>query len=957
MEQFVANQRWVSETEAELGLGTVIAVDHRVVTVLFRASDEQRCYATDNAPLTRVRFAIGDTVESCEGWHLTITSVEEMDHLLIYIGVREDGQLCRLPEVALSDHIQFSKPQERLFTGQIDSSKRFKMRYDTLQLRAKQAVSEVHGLCGARAALIPHQIYIAHEVATRYAPRVLLADEVGLGKTIEAGLILHHQLQTGRINRALIIVPESLCFQWLVEMLRRFNLSFSLFDEERCESSESDENPFMDEQLVLCSLPFLLDSPERKEQVLDGEWDMLIVDEAHHLGWSEDKVSDEYQLIDELSQEIKAILLLTATPEQLGVASHFARLRLLDPNRFYSLEQFIKEEAEYAPVAEAADALVADEPLSADAKAVLLEKLGETYRDSIELLCEKSTENESQQQARQQLLDALLDRHGTGRVLFRNTRKTVSGFPERVVHGYPLDLPEAYHDAVNDESVMVRLHPEMLHQFNVVPKKWWAFDPRVDWLCEKLEEFSGEKILLICAQAQTVLELEEALRHKSGERVAVFHEGMSIVQRDRAGAYFADMEEGAQILLCSEIGSEGRNFQFAHHLILFDLPLNPDLLEQRIGRLDRIGQTSTIQIHVPYFEDTAQAILFEWYHQGLSAFTHTCPAGHAVFEQTQELLVDALLSLDEAKTAILLQETLHTHQDLNEALQKGRDHLLELSACRSEQAGELVDEINLSAESLALQGYMERAFAQFGIETENQSAQCYVARHGNHMHISGLAGLLEEGTTVTYHRQTALSREDTQFLTWEHPMVLDAMDHIVNGERGNTAILVIDGSEIEGKSSLLLETLFVVESPAPKSLQLTRYLPPEMVRVLLDHVGNDLSAELDHQTINESKLKKKIAKTTLKQIVKSQRDVVLERVKDAEKIAELALPEIKAAALEKAEQALGAEIQRLQQLREVNSNIREEEVEHLKEKMVHLKQHIETASLKLDALRVVLVSR
>ena len=81
----------------------------------------------------------------------------------------------------------------------------------------------------------------------------------------------------------------------------------------------------------------------------------------------------------------------------------------------------------------------------------------------------------------------------------------------------------------------------------------------------------------------------------------MFHEHMEIVERDRAAAYFAARENGSQLLLCSEIGSEGRNFQFAHHLMLFDLPLEPDLLEQRIGRLDRIGQTRVIQLHVPYF--------------------------------------------------------------------------------------------------------------------------------------------------------------------------------------------------------------------------------------------------------------------------------------------------------------------------------------------------------------------
>ena len=90
------------------------------------------------------------------------------------------------------------------------------------------------------------------------------------------------------------------------------------------------------------------------------------------------------------------------------------------------------------------------------------------------------------------------------------------------------------------------------------------------------------------------------MKQKHGIRATLFHEGMSLIERDRAAAWFADPEEGAQVLICSEIGSEGRNFQFAHHLVLFDLPSNPDLLEQRIGRLDRIGQNAVIKIHVPY---------------------------------------------------------------------------------------------------------------------------------------------------------------------------------------------------------------------------------------------------------------------------------------------------------------------------------------------------------------------
>ena len=109
----------------------------------------------------------------------------------------------------------------------------------------------------------------------------------------------------------------------------------------------------------------------------------------------------------------------------------------------------------------------------------------------------------------------------------------------------------------------------------------------------------GAKALLICRSQRKVLALAAALQEVISAKVALFHEGLPLVQRDRNAAWFAE-PDGAQLLLSSEIGSEGRNFQFAHHLILLDLPLNPALLEQRIGRLDRIGQGADVHIHVPY---------------------------------------------------------------------------------------------------------------------------------------------------------------------------------------------------------------------------------------------------------------------------------------------------------------------------------------------------------------------
>ena len=230
---FHVGQRWISESEPELGLGSVRRVTARTVTVAFVASDETREYALDNAPLKRVRFRVGDTIKNRENAPLVVQSIREEGGLIFY---HSDG--CKLCETEMSDSISFSKPEERLFAGQVDAPEIFDLRMVALRQQHRRRKSKVRGFVGGRIDLIPHQLYIASEVAGRLVPRVLLADEVGLGKTIEACLILHRLILTGRAQRILILLPESLVHQWFVELLRRFNLWFHIFDEERCEAKD-----------------------------------------------------------------------------------------------------------------------------------------------------------------------------------------------------------------------------------------------------------------------------------------------------------------------------------------------------------------------------------------------------------------------------------------------------------------------------------------------------------------------------------------------------------------------------------------------------------------------------------------------------------------------------------------------------------------------------------------------
>ncbi|MCF5853133.1 MULTISPECIES: RNA polymerase-associated protein RapA [Aeromonas] len=951
---FALGQRWISDTETDLGLGTVVAVEGRMVTLLFPATGENRMYAKEEAPVTRVSFNVGDQIASHEDWTMTVDEVQEKDGLLIYVGVRTDNdEPVVLKEVFLNNFIKFNKPQDRLFAGQIDRMSRFTLRYEALVNQHKRRRNPTRGLAGGRVSLIPHQLYIAHEVGHRYAPRVLLADEVGLGKTIEAGMIIHQQLLSGRAHRVLILLPETLQHQWLVEMLRRFNLHFSLFDEERCIEAFADaENPFETEQLVICSLDFLRKKRRRFEQVLEAEWDLLVVDEAHHLEWSEEAPSRAYEMVEALAEQVPGVLLLTATPDQLGHQSHFARLRLLDPERFYDYEAFLAEEQAYGQVASAAQELLDGETLSDEARQILASQL-----EGLDL---------SDAAARQQAVAKLLDQHGTGRVLFRNSRANIQGFPERHLNVYPMPLPEQYKTAIkvmgmmggNGGDLQTRalryLYPEKIfQQFEGDNATWTQFDPRVEWLLELLLSARQQKVLVICSEAATAIALEEALRTREGIRGAVFHEGMSILERDKASAYFAQQEGGAQVLLCSEIGSEGRNFQFASHLVLFDLPLNPDLLEQRIGRLDRIGQQNTVEIHVPYLEGTAQRALQLWYHDGLDAFEQTCPTARPVFEAVREELFELLAANtgDQAALDALLVKTRELHEPLKARLEQGRDRLLEIHSSGGEAAKQLVEKLAAEDDDTGMISFALKMFDEIGVNQDDRGENALVLMPGDHMLVPSFPGLPQDGMTITFDRTTALSRDDMSFLSWDHPMMRGGIDLILGSEIGATSVALLKNKALP-VGSILLELIFVAESAAHP--QLYRFMPPTPIRLLMDKNGNNLGEKVAFDAFNRQLTP--VNRHLGSKLVTASQPVIHGLIGQGQAIAE----ELKAGIVDKARaqmaQTLQQDLDRLEALKAVNPNVRDSELEYLRNLQAELHHLIDQTQLKLDAIRFIVVT-
>ena len=871
MEKITAGQRWMSEPEPELGLGVVRAVAPGKVKLWFSAAEATRIYAWPGAPLVRVQFGPGERVV-WQGGSGLVEAVGSVEGVRWY---RVDGVVVREPE--LSGTMSRRGPLDRLASGKLDANEGFELRREALFRRARWQRSAVRGFAGARMELIAHQLGIAAEVSGRLRPRVLLADEVGLGKTIEACLILHRLHLTGRADRVLILVPEPLVHQWFVELLRRFNLRFSIFDEERCEAIEGgpegeEANPFLDSQLVLCPLGLLADDARRGRQAVAAGWDLLIVDEAHRL--SGEGGAGGYAVVEQLAAEVPGVLLLSGTPQQAGQEGHFARLRLLDPARHGSFAGFCEETRGYGALAEQVAALAAgDDPDKASRMAMLL------------------------------------DQCGIGRVMFRNVRKALGGFPGRELHAVP--LPGAGEDL------------------------------RVKWLAGLLRATGQEKLLLICRERDRAEALREALLQEIEVKAGVFHEGLTLLQRDRQAAWFSE-EDGARLLLCSEIGSEGRNFQFARHLVLYDLPEDPELLEQRIGRLDRIGQRGTIHLHLPYVPGTAEEVLQRWYAEGLGAFAGPVSGVSQMAAETARLRRRVMAQPSPAGMEELVGETLAVRERVTAELSHGYDRLLQWQTRGSGAAEEMVRRIGEADRDQAQENFWVKLLEALGMQMEELRPHRWMLQAGS-PETESLPELPLEGLCGTFDRKDALEREDIAFLSLDHPLLRGALDLLLGGDKGSAACAVLHGLPEPG---LILEICYVVECPAPAALHADRFLPALPVRVVVDHKGRDRSGD---ETLIRAKATESDPATTRTACAAVRQ---LNLASAAEALATVQRDLLVESALKKMHRTLGAETARMLALAARGGHVSGAEVAALHAQRDALESVLRHARLRVDALRI-----
>ncbi|HOS40496.1 MAG TPA: RNA polymerase-associated protein RapA [Spirochaetota bacterium] len=931
MGAFTVGQRWISEMELELGLGTVRAVRARTVEMHFAASDCTRVYAVATAPLRRAAFMAGDTVRPRGGAPFEVKAVSEEAGLRVYHG---DAIDCA--ESDLDDAISFTTPRIRLFGKLFDHDRDFRIRYRALSLQRRIVQSPVRGFLGGRISLIPHQLYVTHAVAERAVPRVLLSDEIGLGKTIEACLVLQRLLLCRRIDRVLILVPQSLVHQWFAELLRRFNLVFKIYNRDYQKSvraSDRRRNPFHEDQRFIAAVEFVAADATARAMCAEAGWDVVVVDEAHHLV----EGGPEYSLVDSLGAASPGLVLLTATPEQFGRRSHFARMRLLDPARYHDYERFDREEERYYAISRIANMVMHGEVPDDEALSVLGPGAA---RISAELRAGVAAADEA---ARQRFIGDLVDRYGTGRAIFRNTREGMTGFPERRVRLVPLAGAEAVQKNMTDEFAADIADGAIAidHDF--------SGDPRCAWLGDFLKEHPDRKALLLCRTREKAVAIEKFLQRRGHADIALFHEDLPLLVRDQNAAWFA-MARGARLLISSEIGSEGRNFQFAHDLILFDLPTDPELLEQRIGRLDRIGQGATIDIHVPFVIGSEYEVLARWYHEGADAFATIVPGAYELYQRFGEAIVSVAQRRDHGALAALVPETRAFCAEIAERLRNGRDRLLELNSFDPAAAERLLGEIRDIERDGELEAFMLDIFEHFNIVAEPLSDRTHRLRLDLMTTDEfPLPVIGRDDLRVTFSRESALRNEDLEFLTWDHPMVTGVLDIVLGRERGNCAL---GAWHDPSTPELLLEAVFVVECVAPRRLHVDRFLPPRPIRVVVNNANRDrtdaITVDLCERNVEHYADMEVLDDDDVK-------NVLLPRmIARCVQIAEEGVAGIVAAGLSALDSTLATDLERMRALGTINTNITEDEIAVCGREIDALREAIRSARVRLDSLRLIL---
>jgi superfamily II DNA or RNA helicase len=688
-------------------------------------------------------------------------------------------------------------------------NERFLLRIEACLLRHAYSHNKILSLSNSRTRILAHQVECAHRVMSALNRRFLVADEVGLGKTIEAGLVIKELEYRHRYRRVLIVCPASLQYQWQQEMRSKFNDRFVIMDRKELRRARGERygNPWESHEKIICSLDFIKGTRMLAE-MRNVAWDAVIFDEAHRLRRDGKRSTLAYDAAQAIAGRTGALLLLTATPFRGKIEELYYLIALLDRNILGPFQSFYSDYC-----LESADISTLREKIAPVMIRRTKSEVGgftrrcartvrfDLYPDERQLYDETTAyvveefnrALQSENRATgfvmtifQKLLDS--STHALGRALERRALRleefvTRAEIERRIDIDTAIEEPDLIDDAeeVGDlVCLSVRQTIDEMRKEIATLRRLVALadSVRANKKSEKLKSLitdlrkKGHRKFLIFTQFRTTQEfLAEQL---AGFKVEVFHGSQGREEKERAIERFRDE---AEILVSTEAGGEGRNMQFCHILINYDLPWSPLKIEQRIGRLHRFGQPDDVFIYNFSTRGTVAERVLEILGKKLRLFEESIGVPDVLLGQME----------DELKLNALIMEMaagLRTRPAMDEEVERR----LDLARRGYEKISELVvaDRIDFNYDEYYRITLKERKFSNRRIERfVNRLAAIdgYAADLVGGSDVIGLYSVACEGEggltrrPGTFDSAAALDNEQIEFLAFGHPAIDRMVEH------------------------------------------------------------------------------------------------------------------------------------------------------------------------------------
>jgi ATP-dependent helicase HepA len=700
----------------ELGIGRVMAVEGRAIVVEF--------------PRSRTRLRLAATADA----------LVRVDPATDVSALRLEGSLF-----------------ERLARGSVDSVDDFRIRLDVLHLLAIREAGGLGSFLGGRVRLFPHQLHVAERATAADPVRWLLADEVGLGKTVEACLILNRLVHTRKIERCLVVAPHALTVQWLGELWRKYHQVFTLLDPARladvARDFGADFNPFDVHRRAVIALEMLVERPHLTQQAVNAGMDLLIVDEAQRLRRPPGHPGEPaWRAIAPIAGLGRHVLLLSATPLEDDAHGFFRLLQLLRPDEFpedTSIEARLAQGMPLPP-------------------------------------CTSST--------RRADIGGLPPRVGVPVVLEQPTWRARGGL-EAAVRSVPAanevvrrrKIDRVQRAVASGAALAAALGPDdaSLRQQAAASD---AADPRLHWLAQQAPRWraADEKTLIFVAHRETLEMVRTALSHRVQLATGVFHEDLSPARRDTEVARFREAE-GPSVLVSTECGGEGRNFEFCRRLVLFDLPWRPTVVEQRIGRLDRIGRR--IPVEIVYFRPPAGigadvVRLFETLGLFREPLAGLEPQLAHIEDALNTIALDPEASLSDERMELLIADARAARTRIQDAAYQQ----LHRDPYRAEMAPRILSRIPAQLDGL-IEDVVVTATERLGFHTQRlNGSRKFAIEFGAEALVDSLPGVPGGSSWVgSFDREEAVDDEAIDFFSSGHALVEGVLAHVDDSWQGRVA--------------------------------------------------------------------------------------------------------------------------------------------------------------------------